>query len=428
VHAPSTSASSAAGPGAGAPKVHAPFDVARVREAFPILHEVVHGKPLVYLDNANTTQKPRLVLDALQHYYEHDNANIHRATHLLSERSTRAYEGAREHVRRFINARETAEVIFTRGCTDSINLVASSFTRPRLKPGDEILISWMEHHSNIVPWQIVCEQTGAVLKVVPMTDDGELRMEEFDRLLGEKTRLVAMIHVSNALGTINPIEAVIAKAHARGVPVLVDGAQAAPHLPVDVQALDCEFYAFSAHKMYGPTGIGALYGKRALLDEMPPYQGGGDMIASVTFEKTTYNVLPHKFEAGTPNIAGVVGFGAAVDYLGGFDMQAVAAHEDALLRRATAAVEAIPGVHVMGRAARKAGVLSFVLDGVHPHDIGTILDREGVAIRTGQHCAQPVMDRYGVPATARASFAIYNTAEEIDIFAEAVRKVNTLFG
>jgi cysteine desulfurase/selenocysteine lyase len=417
VHAPSASAPAPAA-----------FDVARVREAFPILHEVVHGKPLVYLDNANTTQKPRAVLDALQHYYEHDNANIHRATHLLSERSTRAYEGAREHVRRFINARETAEVIFTRGCTDSINLVASSFARPRLKPGDEILISWMEHHSNIVPWQIVCEQTGAVLKVVPMTDEGELRMDEFDRLLGDKTKLVAMIHVSNALGTINPIETVIAKAHARGVPVLVDGAQAAPHLPVDVQALDCEFYAFSAHKMYGPTGIGALYGKRALLDEMPPYQGGGDMIATVTFEKTTYNVLPHKFEAGTPNIAGVVGFGAAVDYLGGFDMAAVAAHEDALLRRATAAIETIPGVTVMGRAAHKAGVLSFVLDGVHPHDIGTILDREGVAIRTGQHCAQPVMDRYGVPATARASFAIYNTAEEIDIFAEAVRKVNTLFG
>jgi cysteine desulfurase/selenocysteine lyase len=409
--------------------VHAPtLDVSRIREAFPILHEVVHGKPLVYLDNANTTQKPRAVLDALQHYYEHDNANIHRATHLLSERATRAYEGAREYVRRFINARETAEIIYTRGCTDSINLVAHSFARPRLKPGDEILVSWMEHHSNIVPWQIVCEQTGAILKVVPITDDGELVLEEFDRLLSDRTKLVAIIHVSNSLGTINPVETIIQRAHARGVPVLVDGAQAAPHVKVDVQALDCEFYAFSAHKMYGPTGVGALYGKRALLESMPPYQGGGDMIASVTFEKTTYNVLPHKFEAGTPNIAGVVGFGAAVEYLSGFDMQAIAAHEHDLLVRATTAIESIPGVHIVGRAREKAGVLSFVLDGVHPHDIGTILDRDGVAIRTGQHCAQPVMDRYGVPATARASFAIYNTADEIDIFADAVRKVKTLFG
>jgi cysteine desulfurase / selenocysteine lyase len=404
------------------------FDVTRVRADFPILREQVHGKPLVYLDNANTTQKPAAVLEALQHYYEHDNANIHRATHLLSERATKAYEGAREHVRRFINARETAEVIYTRGCTDGLNLIANSFARPRLKPGDEVLVSWMEHHSNIVPWQMVCEQTGATLKVVPITDDGVLRLDEFERLLSDRTRLVSIIHVSNSLGTINPIETIIAQAHARGIPVAVDGAQAAPHLPVDVQALDCEFYAFSAHKMYGPTGIGALYGKRALLDSMPPYQGGGDMIASVTFEKTTYNVLPHKFEAGTPNIAGVVGFGAAVEYLRQFDMSAVTAHEEDLLTHATEALEQIPGVRVIGKAPRKAGVVSFVMEGVHPHDIGTILDREGVAIRTGQHCAQPVMDRYGVPATARASFAIYNTHDEIDTFARAVRKVQEMFG
>ncbi len=404
------------------------FDVARVREDFPILAEQVHGKTLVYLDNANTTQKPKPVLDALQHYYEHDNANIHRATHLLSERATKAYEGARERVRRFINARETAEVVYTRGCTDGLNLVAQSFARPRLKPGDEILVSWMEHHSNIVPWQMVAEQTGARLKVVPITDDGVLMLDEYDRLLSDRTKLVSIIHVSNALGTITPIETIIAKAHARNIPVMVDGAQAAPHLPVDVQALDCEFYAFSAHKMYGPTGIGALYGKRAILESMPPYQGGGDMIASVTFEKTTYNELPHKFEAGTPNIAGVVGFGAAVDYLRQFDMHAIAAHEHDLLTHATEAVGTIPGVRIIGQAPQKAGVLSFVLDGVHPHDIGTILDREGVAIRTGQHCAQPVMDRYGVPATARASFAMYNTHDEIDVLARAVRKVKEMFG
>jgi cysteine desulfurase / selenocysteine lyase len=408
--------------------VQAPtLDVARIREDFPILQEQVHGKPLVYLDNANTTQKPRAVLDALQRYYEHENANIHRATHMLSERATQAYEGARTRVQQFINARESAEVILTRGCTDGLNLVAQSFARPRLKAGDEILISWMEHHSNIVPWQMVCDQTGAVLRVVPITDEGELRLDEFDRLLGDRTKLVSIIHVSNALGTITPIETIIAKAHARGVPVIVDGAQAAPHLPVDVQALDCEFYAFSAHKMYGPTGSGALYGKRALLDEMPPYQGGGDMIATVTFEKTTYNALPHKFEAGTPNIAGVVGFGAAVQYLSQFDMRAIAAHEHDLLVHATRALSEIPGVRLLGTASRKAGVVSFVLDGVHPHDIGTVLDRDGVAIRTGQHCAQPVMDRYGVPATARASFAIYNTHDEIDALARAVRNCAAMF-
>ena len=305
--------------------------------------------------------------------------------------------------------------------------MAQSYARPRLKPGDEILVSWMEHHSNIVPWQIVCEQTGAVLKVVPITDSGELMLDEFDRLLGDRTKLVSIVHVSNALGTINPVETIIAKAHARGVPVLVDGAQAVPHLPVDVQALDCDFYAFSSHKMYGPTGSGALYGKRALLDAMPPYRGGGDMIASVTFEKTTYNTLPYKFEAGTPNIAGVVGFGAAVEYLSGFDMRAIAAHEDDLLQHATRGISEIPGVTVVGTAPHKAGVLSFIMDDIHPHDIGTVLDRDGVAIRTGQHCAQPIMDRFGVPATARASFAIYNTHDEIDTFIRAVRRVRDMF-
>jgi cysteine desulfurase / selenocysteine lyase len=403
------------------------LDIARIRQDFPILHQEVHGKPLVYLDNANTSQKPRLVLDALKKYYEFENANIHRATHVLSERATQAYEGARERVRKFVNARESAEIILTTGCTDGLNLVAQSYARPRLKPGDEILVSWMEHHSNIVPWQILCEQTGAVLKVVPITDSGELMLDEFDRLLGDRTKIVAIVHVSNALGTINPIETIIAKAHARGVPVLVDGAQAVPHLPVDVQALDCDFYAFSSHKMYGPTGSGALYGKRALLDAMPPYRGGGDMIASVTFEKTTYNTLPYKFEAGTPNIAGVVGFGAAVEYLGGFDMRAIAAHEHDLLEHATRGVSDIPGVTVVGTAPNKAGVLSFIMDDIHPHDIGTVLDRDGVAIRTGQHCAQPIMDRFGVPATARASFAIYNTHDEIDTFIRAVRRVREMF-
>lgn len=403
------------------------LDIARIREDFPILHQQVHGKPLVYLDNANTSQKPRLVLDALKKYYEFENANIHRATHVLSERSTHAYEGARERVRAFVNARESAEIILTSGCTDGLNLVAQSYARPRLKAGDEILVSWMEHHSNIVPWQILCEQTGATLKVVPITDSGELMLDEFDRLLGDRTKLVAIVHVSNALGTINPIETIIAKAHARGVPVLVDGAQSVPHMPVDVQALDVDFYAFSSHKMYGPTGSGALYGKRALLDAMPPYRGGGDMISSVTFEKTTYNTLPYKFEAGTPNIAGVVGFGAAVEYLSGFDMRAIAAHEHDLLEHATRGISEIPGVTVVGSAPEKAGVLSFVMDDIHPHDIGTVLDRDGVAIRTGQHCAQPIMDRFGVPATARASFAIYNTHDEIDIFIRAVRNVRDMF-
>jgi cysteine desulfurase/selenocysteine lyase len=404
------------------------FDAVRAREDFPILRELIHGKPLVYLDNANTTQKPRQVLDALDDYYLHANANIHRATHLLSERATQGYEGARGKVAKFINAPSPAEIILTKGCTDGLNLVAQSFARPRLAAGDEILVTWMEHHSNIVPWQIVCEQTGAVLRVVPITDEGELRLEDVERLLSDRTRLVAVIHVSNALGTIVPVGEIIARAHARGVPVLVDGAQSAAHLPVDVQALDCDFFAFSSHKMYGPTGSGALYGKRQWLEEMPPYQGGGDMIASVTFEKTTYNAVPHKFEAGTPNIAGVVGFGAAVDYLQQFDMDGIGAWEHELLEHATAGVRGVPGVRVLGEARHKAGVLSFVMEGVHPHDVGTILDREGIAIRTGQHCAQPVMDRFGVPATARASFALYNTHDDVDRLVEGLFKVRELFG
>jgi cysteine desulfurase/selenocysteine lyase len=404
-----------------------PFDPARVRSDFPILSEQVHGRRLVYLDNANTTQKPVSVLEALDDFYRHANANIHRATHLLGEQATQAYEGARAKVARFIGAREASEVVLTRGCTDGLNLVAQCYARPRLRPGDEILVSWMEHHSNIVPWQLVCEQTGARLRAVPISDTGELRLDELDRLLTARTRLVSIVHVSNALGTVLPVRAIVERAHALGIPVVVDGAQAAAHLHVDVQELDCDFFAFSSHKMYGPTGSGALYGKRALFEEMPPYQGGGDMIASVTFEKTTYNALPYKFEAGTPNIAGAVGFGAAVDYLERFDPAEVVAHEHDLLSYATDRVREVPGLRIVGNARTKASVLSFVIDGVHPHDIGTVLDRDGVAIRTGQHCAQPVMDRFGVPATARASFALYNTRDEIDALVDGLLKVREIF-
>ena len=404
------------------------FDVQRIRADFPILGEVVHGKPLVYLDNANTTQKPQQVLDALDHYYRHDNANIHRATHLLSERATRAYEGTRTKVQRLINAAHSREVIFTRGCTDSINLVAQSCARTNLGPGDEILITWMEHHSNIVPWQLVCQQTGATLKVVPITDAGELDLDAFHALLTERTKLLAVIHISNALGTINPVADLVAAARAVGAVTLVDGAQAVPHLPVDVQAIGCDFYAFSGHKMYGPTGTGILYGRQALLEAMPPYQGGGDMISSVTFEKTDYNVLPYKFEAGTPNIAGFVGLGAAVDYLTGLDRSAALDYEDALLAYATERVRAIAGARIVGEARHRTSVLSFVLDGVHPHDVGTILDTEGIAVRTGQHCAQPVMDRYGITATVRASVAIYNTRTEIDALVDGLHKVREVFG
>lgn len=406
----------------------APLDVARIRQDFPILHQRVHGRPLAYLDNANTTQKPRAVIEATARYYAEDNANVHRSTHLLSERATQAYEGARVKVQRFINAASPKEIVFTRGCTESINLVAGSWGRANLRPGDEVVLTWLEHHSNIVPWQIVCEQTGARLRVVPIDEAGEVHLEAFEDALGERTRFVSIIHVSNALGTVNPVREMIALAHRRGVPVLVDGAQAVPHLPVDVQALDCDFYAFSAHKMYGPTGIGALYGRAALLEAMPPWQGGGDMIASVTFEKTTYNTLPYKFEAGTPNIAGAVAFGAAVDYLRQFDMNAIVRHERDLLEYATARLEAVPGVRLIGRARERLGVISFVMEGVHPHDVGTVLDRQGVAVRTGQHCAQPAVERFGVPATIRASFGLYNTRDEIDALVEGLAVVREIFG
>ena len=403
------------------------FDAAAVRREFPILDQQVHGKPLVYLDNANTTQKPASVIEALDRYYRADNANIHRATHLLSERATRAYEGARERIARFFNTRETAEIVFTRGCTEAINLVAYSFARPRLGPGDEILVSRMEHHSNIVPWQLVAAQTGATLRVVPMDEHGVLDMAEYERLLGPRTALVSMIHVSNALGTVNPVRDVIRLAKARGVPVLLDGAQAAPHMPVDVQELDCDFYACSAHKMYGPTGIGALYGRRALLESMPPWMGGGDMIASVTFEHTEYNAVPYKFEAGTPNIAGVVGFGAAVDFLSRFDLAEVAAHEHQLLTHAAEALGALDGIRLVGQAPERAGVVSFLVGDVHPHDVGTFLDQDGVAVRTGQHCAQPVMDFYGITATVRASFGLYNTHDDVDALVASVKRVQHFF-
>ncbi|MEO8520640.1 MAG: cysteine desulfurase [Acidobacteriota bacterium] len=405
----------------------AAFDVEKVRADFPILGEQVHGRPLVYLDSANTSQKPASVIEATNAYYRHDNANIHRATHLLSERATALYEGARARAAAFINAPDTASVVLTKGTTDGINLVAQSYGRSTLKPGDEILITWLEHHSNIVPWQLLCEQTGAVLRVVPINARGEIEMDQYAALLSPRTRIVAIGHVSNALGTINPVREVVEQAHARGAVVLVDGAQAAPHLAIDVQALDCDFYAFSSHKMYGPTGVGVLYGRRSLLEAMPPYQGGGDMIQSVTFEKTTYNVLPYKFEAGTPNIAGVAGFGAALEYLAGIDRQAALAHEDDVLAYATGLVGALPGARIIGEARHKTAVLSFVLEGVHPHDAGTILDRQGVAVRTGQHCAQPVMDCYRITATIRASLGIYNTREDVDALAAALEKVRAVF-
>ena len=402
-------------------------EVERLRRDFPILHQQVHGKPLVYLDNAATSQKPSQVITALDHYYSADNANIHRGVHILSERATAAYEGGRDKVKQFLNAADRREIVFVRGATEAINLVAQSYARPRLKPGDEILITEMEHHSNIVPWQMVCEQTGAVLKVVPINEAGELLIDDFHRLLNVRTKLVAVVHVSNALGTINPVEEIIAAAHAQSVPVLLDGAQAVPHVAVDVQALDCDFYVFSGHKLYAPTGIGALYGKVALLEAMSPYQGGGDMIRSVTFAKTEYNALPYKFEAGTPHIAGGIGLGAAIDYVSKIGLQAIAAWEDELLRYATARVLEIPGVRLIGTARHKTGILSFVMDGVHPHDIGTILDHEGVAIRTGHHCAMPVMDHFAVPATARASLALYNTRDDIERLHAAIIKVKEVF-
>ncbi len=404
------------------------LDLAAVRADFPILRQQVHGKPLVYLDNAASSQKPQSVIDAVGNYYTSSNANVHRGVHRLSQRATDLYEGARETARDFVNAAETREIVFTRGTTEAINLVAHSYGWDHVREGDEILISTMEHHSNIVPWQLFCELRGARLKVVPIDDHGQLIMEEYERLLGPRTRLVSLTHVSNSLGTINPMAEIVELAHARNVPVLVDGAQAAPHLPIDVQALDCDFYCFSSHKVFGPTGVGVLYGKARWLKSMRPYQGGGDMISSVSFEKTTFNGLPYKFEAGTPNIAGVVGLAAALDYVREAGLDRIGAHEHALLEYGTEALESIDGVRLIGTARHKAAVLSFVMEGVHPHDIGTIVDAEGIAIRTGHHCAQPVMQRFGVPATARASLALYNTREEIDALVQALRKVRKVFG
>jgi cysteine desulfurase/selenocysteine lyase len=397
------------------------------RTDFPILKSRVHGNPLVYLDNAATTQKPGAVIEAERQYYSNNNANVNRGIHTLSQRASVAYEEARLKVQQLLNADSHEEIIFVRGTTEAINLVAQSYGRNGVKPGDEIILSQMEHHSNIVPWQMVCQQTGAKLRVIPVNDLGELQLDEYDQLLNERTRLVAVTHVSNALGTINPVGEIIVRAHQFGVPVLLDGAQAIAHLNVDVSALDCDFYAFSGHKLYGPTGVGVLYGKAALLDAMPPYQGGGDMIRSVSFEETTYNALPFKFEAGTPNIAGVIGLGVAIDYLNSINSSDLAAHETALLAYATQQVAAIPGVRLIGSAPEKISILSFVLEGVHPHDIGTILDNQGVAIRTGHHCAMPLMARLGLPATARASFALYNTLQEVDVLVDAIYNAKKVF-
>jgi cysteine desulfurase/selenocysteine lyase len=404
-----------------------PLDVRKIRQDFPVLEEKVHGKPLVYLDNAATAQKPRAVLERMESYYRHENANIHRGVHTLSERATRAYEEARFKAQRFLNAAETREIVFVRGATEGINLVAQSYGRRHVGPGDEVLITTMEHHSNIVPWQMLCEEKGATLRVAPITDEGELILDELERLLGPRTRIVSVSHVSNSLGTVNPVREIIAMAHARGIPVLVDGAQAVPHGKVDVRGLDCDFYVFSSHKFFGPTGVGVLYGKAQLLESMPPYQGGGDMISSVTFEKTEYNKIPFKFEAGTPNIAGGIGLAAAIDYIEGVGMEAISAHEHELLAHATDVLSGIQGIRLIGTAREKASLVSFVLDCAHPHDIGTFLDSEGIAIRTGHHCAQPVMQRFGVPATARASFAFYNTKEEIDALARGLEKVIEVF-
>jgi len=406
----------------------ATLDVARIREDFPILRRRVRAKPLVYLDNAATTQKPQAVIDVLTDYYTAINANVHRGVHQLSELATEAYENARERVREFFNARSTREIVFTRNTTEGINLVAYSFVRPELQPGDEVLISEMEHHSNIVPWQLVCAERGARLRVAPIDDAGELEMDAFERAIGPRTRLVAVTHMSNALGTVTPVQEIVRRAHERGVPVLIDGSQAAYHMTVDVQALGCDFYAATGHKLYGPTGIGVLYGRSDRLEVMPPFMGGGDMIRKVSFEGSTWNDLPHKFEAGTPNIAGAIGLGVAITYLRGIGLDRVAAHERDLLEYGTAVLTAIPGLKLIGTAANKASILSFVMEGIHPHDIGTIVDGEGVAIRTGHHCAQPVMDRFGIPATARASLAMYNTREEIDALGHALERVREVLG
>jgi cysteine desulfurase / selenocysteine lyase len=403
-------------------------DFARLRADFPALHQLVHGLPLAYLDNAASSQQPRFALEAAAVQQRLNHANVHRGVHELSERSTAAFEGARDKVRRFINAAAREEIVFTRGTTESINLVAATLGRQRLGPGDEVLTTWLEHHSNIVPWQMVCEQTGARLVATPITDSGELDRDAFRRLLSPRTKIVALTYVSNALGTVNPVAELVAEAHAAGALVLVDAAQAVPHMRVDVRALDCDFLAFSGHKMFGPTGIGVLYGKRKLLEALPPYQGGGDMILTVSFEGTTYNALPYKFEAGTPNITGAVGLGAAIDYLERIDFDALAAHEHALLDHATERLlDEIPGARLVGTARDKASVLSFVVDGIHAHDLGTIVDREGVAIRTGHHCAMPVMERFGVAATARASFALYNDRSDIDRLMAGLKRAVELF-
>jgi cysteine desulfurase/selenocysteine lyase len=420
----STSANTAIRPQAAA---HADFDVYKVRADFPILAREVNGKPLVYLDNAATTQKPQRVIDSMIHYYTFENSNIHRGVHTLSELATESYEQARAIVQRFLNAAESREIIFVRGATEGVNLVAQTWGRSNIARGDEIVISAMEHHSNIVPWQILCEQQGASLRVAPVSDAGELLFDEFEKLLGPKTRLVAMAHVSNALGTVNPVRKIVQAARRVNARVLLDGAQAVPHMTVDVRAIDCDFYVFSGHKIYAPTGIGILYGKAELLEAMPPYQGGGDMISSVTFEKTLYNRLPYKFEAGTPHVSGAIGLGAAIEYVNSIGIDRIARQEKQVLAYGTKRLLQIPGLRLIGTAREKEGILSFVLEGIHPHDVGTILDQEGIAIRTGHHCAQPLMDRFGVPATARASLALYNTIEEMDALASGVEKVREVF-
>ena len=403
------------------------YDVEAVRSRFPIFSREVHGQPLCYLDSGASAQQPDVVIDTVSQLHSDQYANVHRGVHTLSMESTELYDGAREKVRAYLNAASLKEIIFTRGATESVNLVAQSYARPKLQAGDEILITHMEHHSNIVPWQLVCEQTGAVLKVVPINDRGELEMDAFHELLSERTKLVGLVHISNALGTVNPVAEVIEAAHAKGIPVLVDGAQGAPHAPVDVQALDVDFYVFSGHKLYGPTGIGVLYGKESLLEAMPPYQGGGDMILSVRFEGTEYNALPYRFEAGTPNISGAVGLGRAIDFVNEIGIEAIAAHEQALVEYATDQLSAIEEVKIIGTAEHRAGLVSFVIEGVHPHDIGTMLDSYGIAIRAGHHCAQPVMERFGIAATARASFGMYSTREEVDRLVDAVKKVIGMF-
>jgi cysteine desulfurase / selenocysteine lyase len=404
------------------------FPVEQIRRDFPILSTTVHGKPLVYLDNAASTQKPVLVIDTIKRYYLTENSNVHRGVHYLSELATKKYEAARVTVQRFLNAESEREIVFVRGATEAINLVAATFGRKNVREGDEVLITGLEHHSNIVPWQMLCEEKGAHLRVAPLSDDGEIVLEEFARLLSGKTKIVAISHVSNALGTVNPVKQMIEMAHQHGIPVLVDGAQAVPHMRSDVRELDADFYVFSSHKVFGPTGIGILYGKSNLLESMPPYQGGGDMIKSVTFEKTIFNDPPHKFEAGTPHIAGAIGLASAIDYMNLFEWDVIGRYEQILLRSIQNKLVAIQGLRIIGEAREKIGVVSFVLEGIHPHDIGTILDQEGIAIRTGHHCAQPVMQRYGIPATARASFAFYNTEEEVDILVRGIQKVKEVFG